>query len=101
MNPFAPSTVVLCITGTGLDWLDAYAKKLNGIPPTSFYARDVWAEILAILARKPVTIETLWLQFKPSRLSHLIRRTELRINVDLLLTNGYIEPLSESELTTK
>ena len=93
VNPFVPSPATLRCTDAGQDWLCSYTAKLNGAVPTSFFARDVWAEILSILAAQPADSETLWTHFERSRLSHYFRRTELRYHVELLLSYGYLEAI--------
>ena len=91
MDPDFFSPAPLCITESGRAWLDAYDLKYPAATVESFFARDVWAEILRTLLRGPASRNEITNAFDGTRLMRVIPRTDIRKAIELLIELEYIE----------
>ncbi len=92
MNEGSPSPVLLELTEAGRDWLNEYDLRHRGKDVGSFYADDVWAEILRCLMRGPASVEATVNAIQDTRLVRVIPVSEIRKSIALLLEYGYIAP---------
>ena len=92
MNEGSPSPVLLELTETGRCWLNEYDLRHRGKEVGSFYAGDVWAEILRCLERNPASVEATVKAIGNTRLLRVIPISEIRKSIALLLEYGYIAP---------
>lgn len=92
MNEYSPSPVQLELTASGRAWLSQYDLRHSGTEVGSFYAGDVWAEILRCLLRGPASVDATVNAIQNTRLVRVIPVSEIRKSIALLREYGYIAP---------